>query len=70
MIFPLFSEMNQKIKNDLDLNEETFIQPQELVAYFNEAVDMVFIDTFHVYGQLKRELEKFSKLAKYYFILM
>lgn len=41
MIFPLFSEMNQKIKNDLDLNEETFIQPQELVAYFNEAVDMI-----------------------------
>lgn len=41
MILPLFSEMNQKIKNDLDLNEETFIQPQELVAYFNEAVDMI-----------------------------
>ena len=41
MNFPLFSEMNQKIKNDLDLNEETFIQPQELVAYFNEAVDLI-----------------------------
>lgn len=41
MIFPLFSEMNQKIKDDLDLNEETFIQPQELVGYFNEAVDMI-----------------------------
>jgi hypothetical protein len=41
MIFPLFSEMNQKIKNDLDLNEETFIQPEELVAYFNEAIDMI-----------------------------
>ena len=29
-------------------------------------VDMTFIDTWHVYGQLKRELAKFSKVTKKY----
>lgn len=28
--------------------------------------DMTFIDTWHVYGQLKRELEKFSKITNKY----
>jgi hypothetical protein len=32
-------------------------------------VDMVFIDTWHVYGQLKRELEKFSKFATKYIVM-
>lgn len=31
--------------------------------------DLVFIDTFHVYGQLKRELEKFGKVAKKYILM-
>jgi predicted O-methyltransferase YrrM len=31
----------------------------------NEEVDMVFIDTWHVYGQLKRELAKFKHTKKY-----
>ena len=31
--------------------------------------DMVFIDTWHVYGQLKRELTKFSKLINKYIIM-
>ncbi len=35
----------------------------------NESFDIVFIDTFHVYGQLKRELKKFSKIAKKYIIM-
>lgn len=30
------------------------------------SVDMTFIDTWHVYGQLKRELAKFSKVTKKY----
>jgi hypothetical protein len=29
-------------------------------------VDMTFIDTWHIYGQLKRELEKFSKVTNKY----
>jgi hypothetical protein len=34
-----------------------------------ESFDMVFIDTLHVYGQLKRELHKFSKIATKYIIM-
>lgn len=34
-----------------------------------ENVDMTFIDTWHVYGQLKRELEKFSKVTNKYIIM-
>lgn len=32
-------------------------------------IDMVFIDTFHVYGQLKRELDKFGKIINKYIIM-
>jgi hypothetical protein len=32
-------------------------------------VDMTFIDTWHVYGQLKRELNKFSKVTRKYIIM-
>lgn len=31
--------------------------------------DMVFIDTWHVYGQLKRELERFHSIANKYIVL-
>jgi len=34
-----------------------------------EPVDIVFIDTLHVYGQLKRELKKFAPLAKKYIMM-
>lgn len=30
---------------------------------------MVFIDTWHIYGQLKRELDKFSKITNKYIIM-
>lgn len=44
--------VNYEWKNDLDL-----VLPN---------VDMVFIDTWHVYGHLKRELAKFSKVTMKY----
>ena len=34
-----------------------------------ENVDLVFIDTWHVYGQLKRELAKFSKVTNKYILM-
>jgi len=34
-----------------------------------EAVDLTFIDTWHVYGQLKRELAKFAPLTNKYIIM-
>lgn len=42
--------------NDLDLE-------------IKENYDLTFIDTWHVYGQLKRELEKFSKVTNKYIIM-
>jgi hypothetical protein len=35
----------------------------------NGNYDLTFIDTWHVYGQLKRELEKFSPLTNKYIIM-
>lgn len=43
-------------KNDLDLD-------------IKENIDLTFIDTWHVYAQLKRELEKFSKVTNKYIIM-
>jgi hypothetical protein len=34
-----------------------------------ESVDLVFIDTWHVYGQLKRELARFAPQTKKYIVL-
>ena len=42
-------------KNNLELNFEP-----------DETFDLTFIDTWHVYGQLKRELEKFPKITNKY----
>ena len=42
--------------NNLDLN----------LSY---EVDLTFIDTWHIYGQLKRELAKFSKITRKYIIM-
>jgi len=42
--------------NDLDLE-------------ITEPVDLTFIDTWHIYGQLKRELAKYSKVTKKYIIM-
>lgn len=41
---------------DIDFNE-------------NENYDITFIDTWHIYGQLKRELEKFNKITNKYIIM-
>jgi hypothetical protein len=41
----------------------------DLELEISENVDLTFIDTWHVYGQLKRELEKFSKVTNKYIIM-
>lgn len=41
----------------------------ELEFLPNETYDLTFIDTWHVYGQLKRELNKFSKITNKYIIM-
>jgi len=40
-----------------------------LLLDINETYDITFIDTWHVYGQLKRELAKFSKITNKYIIM-
>ena len=49
-------QVNYEWKNDLHLE-------------LKENVDLTFIDTWHVYGQLRRELEKFSKVTNKYIIM-
>jgi len=44
------------IGNDLDYPEE-------------ETFDLIFIDTWHIYGHLKRELEKFAPMCNKYIIM-
>ena len=41
----------------------------DLDLVITENVDMTFIDTWHVYGQLKRELDKFSLITNKYIIM-
>jgi hypothetical protein len=55
---PLNIDVKYEWKNDLEI---------EFGA--DEKYDMVFIDTWHVYGQIKRELEKFSAIATKYIIM-
>jgi hypothetical protein len=40
-----------------------------LELQINETYDLTFIDTWHVYGQLKRELAKFSPITNKYIIM-
>jgi hypothetical protein len=40
-----------------------------LLLDFKQNFDITFIDTWHIYGQLKRELEKFSKITNKYIIM-
>jgi hypothetical protein len=49
-------EMKYEWKNNLELN-------------LSETFDLTFIDTWHIYGQLKRELAKFSTITNKYIIM-
>jgi hypothetical protein len=55
---PLNIDVKYEWKNDLEIAFDA-----------DEKYDMVFIDTWHVYGQIKRELEKFSAIATKYIIM-
>lgn len=49
--------------------EVDFVACNDLELEVSGMYDMTFIDTWHVYGQLKRELAKFSKLTRKYIVL-
>ena len=57
---------SKSLETDIKI-EHKWINDLELV--FDRNFDMVFIDTWHVYGQLKRELENFSKVTNKYIIM-
>lgn len=46
-----------------------FVQGNDLSLTIQTTFDLTFIDTWHVYAQLSRELAKFSKVTKKYIIL-
>lgn len=67
-IEPCPIEELQSIMNDLPIEfQYKWISDLDMVV--EENYDMTFIDTFHVYGQLKRELEKYSKITNKYIIM-
>jgi len=49
--------------------EATFIHGSDLDIPLPDPADLVFIDTWHVYAQLKRELDRYEPLAKKYIAL-
>ena len=72
ILFNDISECNiGKILESLkDLNVNTsFEWINNLNLNLNERFDMVFIDTWHIYGQLKRELNKFAPITNKYIIM-
>ena len=53
----------RKVMDKLNIDGE-FIKGNNLDLDLNKNFELIFIDTLHVYGQLKRELEKYSKLQQ------
>jgi hypothetical protein len=62
------------ISNVVELSRELGVDLKydwisDLEMNINENYDLTFIDTLHVYGQLKRELDKYSKITNKYIIM-
>ena len=49
--------------------EVNYVWIDDLKLEVDGMCDLTFIDTWHIYGQLKRELDKFSKITKKYIIM-
>jgi len=67
-------ENHDNIKETRVLSEQLgiefmFFQGSSLDVPLSESVDLVFIDTWHVYGHLKKELEKFAPYTRKYIIM-
>jgi hypothetical protein len=55
-------------KNEKNI-DATFVKGSDLEIDLPEKADLVFIDTWHIYGQLKRELARYEPLAKKYIVM-
>lgn len=49
MYSPTYAELKSYLQKELDLEEETFITPDEFLSYFNEAVDIVEAAIHNIY---------------------
>ena len=49
MYSPTYSELKTYLEQELDLQDETFITPNEMMSYFNEAVDMIESAIHNIY---------------------
>lgn len=49
MQYQTLAQIKTKIKNDLDLNDEQFITPNELLGYINEAIDDIEAEIHTIY---------------------
>ena len=58
-----------QVSKQFDNVNVTYEWKNNLLLNFKQNYDLTFIDTWHVYGQLKRELKKFSKITNKYIIL-
>ncbi len=56
------------VSKNLDI-EVKYEWKNNLLLELNQNFDITFIDTWHIYGQLKRELDKFSKITNKYIIM-
>ena len=63
------SEFQKHAQDNAVSVKYAWINNLDLVFSPNETYDLTFIDTWHVYGQLKRELDKFSKITNKYIIM-
>ena len=63
-------DINELLSATKDLNiNVTYNWINDLDLDIKENVDLIFIDTWHVYGHLKRELNKFSVITNKYIIM-
>jgi hypothetical protein len=63
-------DVSDLVNVNKDLNVDIQYEwKNNLLLELKENYDIVFIDTWHVYGQLKRELSKFAPIANKYIIL-
>lgn len=56
------------ISNNFNIKVE-YQWKNNLLLELPQNYDITFIDTWHIYGQLKRELDKFSKITNKYIIM-
>ena len=67
-LFPCDIQDLLTVSKQTDVNVE-YCWVNDLQLSLQNDIDLTFIDTWHVYGQLKRELDKFSPITKKYIIM-